>query len=68
VSRIDKPQLDLERQHRISAFEFAYGPQRGRHIAGQLGHASTATTDKYFAKIAPVERIKAMREAGFTLD
>lgn len=37
------------------------------HIAGQLGHESTATTDKYLAKIAPAERIKAMREAGFTL-
>jgi integrase len=37
------------------------------HIAGQLGHASTATTDKYLAKIAPAERIKALREAGFAL-
>lgn len=37
-------------------------------IAGQLGHASTATTDAYLAKIAPAERIAAMRAAGWSLD
>lgn len=37
-------------------------------IAGQLGHASVATTDRYLAKIAPADRVRAMREAGFTLD
>lgn len=37
-------------------------------IAGQLGHASTATTDAYLAKIAPAERIAAMRAAGWTLN
>jgi len=36
-------------------------------IAGQLGHASTATTDTYLAKIAPAERIAAMRGAGWAL-
>lgn len=29
-------------------------------IAGQLGHASTATTDTYLAKIAPAERLDAL--------
>ena len=37
-------------------------------IAGQLGHASTATPDTYLAKLMPSERIKAMREAGWTLE
>jgi hypothetical protein len=37
-------------------------------IAGQLGHASTATTDAYLAKIAPAERLAAMRAAGWSLD
>jgi site-specific recombinase XerD len=37
-------------------------------IAGQLGHASTATTDAYLAKLMPSERIKALRAAGWTLD
>lgn len=37
-------------------------------IAGQLGHASTATTDAYLAKLMPSERIKAMRAAGWTLE
>lgn len=37
-------------------------------ITGQLGHASTATTDTYVAKIAPAERIAAVRAAGWTLD
>jgi site-specific recombinase XerD len=36
-------------------------------IAGQLGHASTATTDAYLAKLMPSERIKALRAAGWTL-
>jgi site-specific recombinase XerD len=36
-------------------------------IVGQLGHASTATTDTSLAKIAPAERIAAMRAAGWTL-
>lgn len=36
-------------------------------IAGQLGHASTATTDAYLGKIAPAERIAAMRAAGWEL-
>lgn len=33
-------------------------------IAGQLGHASTGTTDTYLAKLMPSDRIKAMRAAG----
>lgn len=37
-------------------------------IAGQLGHASTATTDTYLARIAPAERLEAMRRAGWSLD
>lgn len=37
-------------------------------IAGQLGHSSTATTDAYLAKIAPAERLAAMRAAGWSLD
>jgi site-specific recombinase XerD len=37
-------------------------------IAGQLGHASTATTDAYLGKLMPSERIKALRAAGWTLD
>ena len=37
-------------------------------IAGQLGHASTATTDAYLAKLMPSERIKALRAAGWSLD
>lgn len=37
-------------------------------IAGQLGHSSTATTDTYLAKLAPQERMDAMRAAGWTLD
>lgn len=37
-------------------------------IAGQLGHASTATTDAYLAKLMPSERIKAMRAAGWSLE
>jgi integrase len=37
-------------------------------IAGQLGHASTATTDTYLAKLMPSERIKALRAAGWSLD
>jgi integrase/recombinase XerD len=36
-------------------------------IAGQLGHSSTSTTDGYLAKIAPSERVKAMRESGWAL-
>lgn len=32
-------------------------------IAGQLGHASTATTDAYLAKIAPAQRLEALRRA-----
>jgi integrase len=36
-------------------------------IARQLGHASTATTDAYLAKLMPSE-IKAMRAAGWSLD
>jgi site-specific recombinase XerD len=35
--------------------------------AGQLGHASTATTDSCLATIAPAERITAMREADWSL-
>jgi integrase/recombinase XerD len=38
------------------------------HIAAQLGHASTATTDTYLRKLNPAERIEAMRAAGMTLD
>jgi hypothetical protein len=35
------------------------------HVStGQLAHTSTATTDSYLAKIAPTERITAVREAG----
>lgn len=37
-------------------------------IAGQLGHASTATTDAYLAKLMPSERIRALRAAGWSLD
>jgi site-specific recombinase XerD len=37
-------------------------------IAGQLGHASTATTDAYLAKLMPSERIKALRAAGWSLE
>jgi site-specific recombinase XerD len=37
-------------------------------ITGQLGHSSTATTDTYLAKIAPAERIAALRDAGWTLE
>jgi site-specific recombinase XerD len=37
-------------------------------IAGQLGHASTATTDAYLAKLMPSERIRALRAAGWALD
>jgi site-specific recombinase XerD len=37
-------------------------------VAGQLGHASTATTDAYLAKLMPSERIRALRAAGWTLD
>lgn len=37
-------------------------------IAGQLGHASTATTDAYLAKIAPAERLAAMRAAGWSME
>ncbi len=37
-------------------------------IAGQLGHASTATTDAYLGKLMPSERIKALRAAGWSLD
>jgi site-specific recombinase XerD len=36
-------------------------------IAGQLGHASTATTDTYLAKLIPSERIAAMRRVGWDL-
>lgn len=32
-------------------------------IAGQLGHASTATTDTYLAKVAPAQRLKALEAA-----
>lgn len=32
-------------------------------ITGQLGHASTATTDTYLAKIAPEQRLEALRRA-----
>ncbi len=37
-------------------------------IAGQLGHASTATTDAYLAKLMPSDRIAVLRAAGWTLD
>ena len=37
-------------------------------IAGQLGHASTATTDAYLAKLLPSDRIAVMRAAGWALD
>lgn len=37
-------------------------------IAGQLGHASTATTDAYLSKLMPSDRIAALRAAGWTLD
>lgn len=36
-------------------------------ISGQLGHASTATTDTYVGRLMPSERIRAMREAGWEL-
>lgn len=32
-------------------------------IAGQLGHASTATTDTYLAKIVPAQRLAALEAA-----
>lgn len=32
-------------------------------IAGQLGHASTATTDVYLARVAPAQRLAALRSA-----
>lgn len=34
-------------------------------IAGQLGHASTSTTDAYLAKLDPSERIAAIRASRF---
>jgi len=37
-------------------------------ITGQLGHASTATTDTYLMKLKPAERIASMRAAGWALD
>jgi site-specific recombinase XerD len=37
-------------------------------IAGQLGHASTATTDTYLAKIAPEQRLEALRRAWESVD
>lgn len=37
-------------------------------IAGQLGHASTATTDAYLTKLMPSERIKALRAARWALE
>jgi integrase len=37
-------------------------------IAGQLGHASVATTDAYLARIAPAERVAALRAAGWALE
>jgi len=37
-------------------------------IAGQLGHASTATTDAYLSKLMPSDRIAALRAAGWTLE
>ena len=37
-------------------------------IAGQLGHASTATADADLTEIAPAERIAALRSAGWSLD
>lgn len=37
-------------------------------ISGQLGHSNAATTDTYLAKVAPLERVDAMRAAGWTFD
>ena len=34
-------------------------------IAGQLGHASVATSDRYLQKIAPEARLEAMRQVGW---
>jgi integrase/recombinase XerD len=37
------------------------------HIAAQLGHTSTATTDTYLRKLNPAERMDAWRASGMTL-